>query len=122
MQSNSLSTARAAFLYLYEVGPRCQQNYLGTVTLDKPTIDIGLPKDKLLLLTAEFAAVGRFSQSSTRNVYSYLLQPRPGYDYAAVIQQQERLYKFTLTERRHGSNTSHVVERKGLEQHCAPNS
>jgi len=116
---NSFGKVRSTYLYVYEVDRRCETNYLGYVRLDKPLIEIGLPTGKLLMLTADFVASERFSSSTTRNSYSYLLQPQPGYDYAADIQHREKLYKFTLMERHRGSGTKRVVERKDLSS-CVP--
>jgi len=119
IEPNSFGSVRGSFLHVFAVSPRCELGYLGTVTLDKPTMEVGLPTDKPLLLRAEFVARQRFSESSTHNTYAYFVQLRPGYDYAADIQQQERLYKFALMEKRRGGGPGRAVERKGLEQ-CGP--
>jgi hypothetical protein len=111
---NSFATVNAMFLYVYEVNRQCQLDYLGHVALDQPTLEVGLPVGKPLLLKAEFASGGRFDRSGLRNAYSYLIELRPGYAYAADIQYQQQFYKFALSEGRRGG-PMRTVERKALE-------
>ena len=114
----SFATVKATFLYVYEVTPQCKLDYLGHIVVDKPALDVGLPTGKPLLLTAEFATGGRFDHSGVRNSYSYQLQPRPGYEYAAEIQHQEQFHKFALSEGRRGG-AMRALERKSAEK-CLP--
>jgi hypothetical protein len=118
-EPNSFSEVRATFLYVYEVTSVCKLDYLGQVTLDKPTLTVGLPVGKPLLLTVEFASRSRFDESTLRNSSSYLLRPRPGYDYTTNIQHQKKSYKFVLWENSHGGGAKRLVERKGLDT-CVP--
>jgi hypothetical protein len=120
IQSNSFGTVRGALLHVYELNAACKLVYIGTIALDKPKVDVGLPTGKLLFLRAEFVTRERFSESGTRNGYSYVLQPRAGYRYAADIRQQDRMYKFALTERAPGG-ARRELERRGAER-CAEKS
>lgn len=99
---SSFATVRATFLYVYEVGTDCKLDYLGHVVVNTPTLEVGLPTGKPLMLAAEFARSGRFDHSGLRNKYSYLLQPRAGYQYAAEIVHDEQFHKFALAEGRRG--------------------
>ena len=119
--ADSFTEKQASYLYVYDVDPRCQVDYLGYVSLDSPSIKIGIPTGKLLLLTVEFVTAERFSGSGIRNQYSYLLKPRSGYDYLADVQNTEKRYKFALMERHRGSGAKRVIERKGLDS-CVPGS
>jgi hypothetical protein len=120
IQPNSFGSVRGSFLHVYEVDAQCKLVYIGTVALDKPRTDVGLPTGKLLFLRAEFVSRERFSEGGTRNGYSYVLQPRAGYRYAADIRQQDRMYKFALTERSPGG-VRRELERRGAER-CAGKS
>jgi hypothetical protein len=120
IQPNSFGSVRGSFLHVYEVNAQCKLVYVGTIALDKPKVDVGLPTGKLLFLRAEFVSRERFSESGTRNGYAYLLEPRAGYRYAADIRQQDRMYKFALTERAPGG-ARREIERRGLER-CAEKS
>lgn len=117
-QGNSLATVNATFVYVYEVTAQCQLDYLGHILVDAPTLDVGLPTGKPLVLTAEFATGGRFDHSGVRNAYSYLVQPRPGYVYAAEILHEPQFHKFALSEGRRGG-PMHALSRKSAEG-CAP--
>src|ERR687895_776238 len=57
---NSFATVRATFLYVYEVAADCKFAYLGHVVVNSPTLEIGLPTGKPLMLAAEFTRGGRF--------------------------------------------------------------
>ena len=111
---NSFATVKATFLYVYEVTPECKLDYLGHVLVDAPTLEVGLPTGKPLLLTAEFARGGRFDHSGLRNQYSYLVQPRPGYQFAAEILHEEQFHKFALSEGRRGG-PMRALERRSAE-------
>jgi hypothetical protein len=108
---SSFATVKATFLYVYQVMPDCKLDYLGHVVVDAPTMDLGLPTGKPLVVTAEFARSGRFDHSGLRNQYSYALQPRSGYQYAAEIIHDEQFHKFALSEGRRGGSMR-AVERK----------
>jgi hypothetical protein len=111
---NSFATVRATFLYVYEVMADCKLDYLGHVVVNTPTLEVGLPTGKPLMLAAEFARGGRFQHSGLRNQYSYLLQPRSGYQYAAEIIHDEQFHKFALAEGRRGG-PMRTVERRSTE-------
>ena len=111
---NSFATVKATFLYVYEVTPECKLDYLGHVLVDSPTMEVGLPTGKPLVVAAEFATRGRFQEGGLRNQYSYSLQPRSGYTYAAEIIHDEQFHKFALTEGRRGG-AMRAVERKSPE-------
>lgn len=86
-----------SYLYVSEVDHNCQFKYLGYIALNQPTLDIGLPTNKLLLLRAEFATFSRFSDpKSSRIDTSYFIQLKPNTKYAADIQRNEIMYKFTM--------------------------
>jgi len=115
---DSFAQVNRMYLYVYEVDRQCKLDYLGHVALDKPALEVGLPTGKLLMLTAEFASGGRFDRSGVRNSYSYALELRPGYDYAAEIVHTEQFHKFALSEARRGG-TMRALQRQGLEG-CVP--
>jgi hypothetical protein len=111
---NSFATVKATFLYVYVLTPECKLDYLGHVLVNAPVVDVGLPTGKPLVLTAEFAKAGRFDHGGVRNSYSYLVQPRPGYAYAAEIVHDEQFHKFALAEGRRGG-PMRALERKSAE-------
>ena len=115
---NSFATVKATFLYVYEVTPECKLDYLGHVVVNAPTTEVGLPTGKPLVLTAEFARAGRFDSGGVRNQYSYAVQPRSGYQYAAEIIHDEQFHKFALSEGRRGG-AMRAMERKSPEG-CKP--
>src|SRR3954463_5791419 len=111
---DSFAQVNRMFLYVYEVNRQCKLDYLGHVALDKPALEVGLPTGKPLMLRAEFASGGRFDRSGVRNSYSYALELRPGYDYAAEIVHTAQFHKFALSEARRGG-PMRALERRGLE-------
>ncbi len=115
---DSFAQVNRIYLYVYEVNRQCKLDYLGHVALDKPTLEVGLPTGKLLMLSAEFASGERFGRSGVRNSYSYALELRPGYDYAAEIVHTEQFHKFALSEARRGG-PMRALQRQGLEG-CVP--
>lgn len=114
LPDNGFFERNAAFLYIYEVTAKCELNYIGYVGLERSLIDIGLPTGKLLQLTVEFVQGHISGSGRIRTNYSYLLQPRPGYEYTADVRNTEKLYKFSLKEGRRGGGAKRAVEPKNL--------
>ena len=86
-----------ADLDLFAKVDKCNDSYIGSVELNKPVMDIGLPIGKELHLTY---SVTRNSFSGGRRTLNFLssLTPRPGYEYYADLSWVDGMYNLEVFE------------------------
>jgi hypothetical protein len=105
-------------LDLYAVNVQCGSKYLGTVELDDPTIDLGLPLDQNVLLAYVFSRDAILGTSGT-TVIEMMVTPRPGERYEFDVEYLKKGY--TATGRRFpaGQTQSKDIEHSRLRD-CSP--
>ena len=82
---------------VHRLDEKCFARYEGTVTLDRPTVEVGLPAGRLSLLVFEFYSLSVFSGSRSIRREAKLA-PRPGYRYEALVTYKDSLYNVELHE------------------------
>ena len=100
--------ARAA-LHIHEVTGRCATQYVGTVALDRPTVEIGLPAGRPALLIVAFDTSSFLGGARSTSVET-VLEPRAGFDYELSVRYKEAIYDVALRE---------VDRRKGVSREMA---
>ena len=91
------SSARAA-LGVHGVDAQCRTEYLGTVALDKPSADIGLPAERWSYLVFYFATSSFLGGRRTNTTFETLLKPRAGYRYEASVSYRDDIYNVVIRE------------------------
>jgi hypothetical protein len=115
-----LSSVRAA-VDIHRVTPVCKTEYEGTVQLDRPTIDVGIPPNRWSRLVFVFASSSFLANRSGSIAYETLLQPRAGYQYEVKVTYRNDMYNVVVRETHPSSAVSHEVEQKGFGA-CAAKS
>lgn len=101
-------------VHLYSVDATCQAQYLGTVELDRPSVEIGLPLNQTLLLEFVFSkSTFGGSESSTR--IEMMTTPRKGAHYEFEVAYLRNGYTATGVEVQQGKRRE--VEHRRL-RHC----
>lgn len=113
---SALSSVRTA-VDIYQVEPDCSIKYSGTIQLDSPDVDIGIPTGRSSYLVFIFSSSGFLSGSSTTS-YDTLLRPRKGIRYDIDVSYLEDIYNVVIHERQ-GSNKSREIEARSLAA-CKP--
>lgn len=90
------SSARAA-LGVHSVDAQCRIDYLGTVALDRPSAEIGIPAERWSYLVFDFSSSGWFTKQ-TRITLETLLKPRAGYRYEADVTYRNDIYNVVIRE------------------------
>lgn len=103
-----------AALDIHEVGPDCRTSYRGTVQLDKASISVGIPADRLSYLRFNFASSSFLRGSSNSSVGS-LLKPRPGYSYEVQVSYRDDIYNVAIRETDARKSSSRELPRRSLE-------
>jgi hypothetical protein len=91
------SSARAA-LGVHSVDAQCRPEYLGTVALDKPSAEIGIPAERWSYLVFDFANSSFLGGRRTRTTLETLVKPRAGYRYEANVTYRDDIYNVVIRE------------------------
>ncbi|HEX7249811.1 MAG TPA: hypothetical protein VF262_05435 [Burkholderiales bacterium] len=96
--SGSAFSSVKAVLGVHAVDAQCKLKYEGTVDLDRPLVQVGVPPGRLSYLVFEFASssfMGGRRGSITRET---LFQPRPGATYDVKVSYKDDLYDVEIRE------------------------
>jgi hypothetical protein len=107
-----------AALDIHDVSPDCRTAYRGTVPLDKASVSVGIPADRLSYLTFNFAS-SSFLRGSSRSSTGTLLKPRPGYSYEIQVSYRDDIYSVVIRESDPRKSSSRELPRRSLDS-CRP--
>jgi hypothetical protein len=93
------SSARAA-LHVHAVDAQCATQYLGTVALDRPSVEVGIPAGRLSWLEFSFETSGFLASRRTQTSRGTLLHPRAGARYEAEVSYRDDIYGVVLRDGR----------------------
>jgi hypothetical protein len=91
------SSARAA-LGVHRVDAQCRTEYLGTVTLDTASAEIGIPAERWSYLVFDFSTSSFLGGRRTNTTVETLLKPRAGYRYEANVTYRDDIYNVVIRE------------------------
>ena len=107
------SSVRSA-VDIHRVTMDCKTEYEGTVQLNKPTIDVGIPPNRWSRLVFVFASSSFLANRRGSITYETLLKPRSGYQYEAKVTYRDDMYNVVVRETHPGSSVSREIEHKDL--------
>jgi hypothetical protein len=103
-----------AELHVHRVDAGCQTEYQGTVQLDKPSVEVGIPAGRQSLVAFTFSSSSFLSGSSSSVRYDTLLTPRAGYTYDVKVSYLDNIYSVTVREIDPRRSSSREIERRDL--------
>jgi len=101
--SGSLFTSVKARVDIYAVDADCNRSYQGSVQLQRPDVEIGLPASGASYLNFVFSSSTFLASSQGSTGFDAYLQTRPGYTYLAEASYLEGIYDVVLKEQKAGS-------------------
>jgi hypothetical protein len=104
-----------AALDIHDVGPDCRTAYRGTVALDKASVSVGIPAERLSYLTFNFAS-SSFLRGSSSSSAGTLLKPRLGYSYEIQVSYRDDIYSVVIRESDARKSFSRELPRRSLER------
>lgn len=104
-----------ADLDIYSVDKKCEAQYLGTVELDKASVDFGIPPGQQTYLVFVFSSKGMLGSAKGSTTYATLLQPRAGFEYRAEVRYLDDIYNVDLIETQPGKKSGRELEPRRLE-------
>ncbi len=116
-ESGSMFTNIKAAVDIYKVHTDCSTEYEGTIQLDRPSVDIGIPSGRLSYLVFVFASGGFLSSHNGIISQNTLLKPRSGYHYDVEASYIEDIYHVEIHEK--GKKKSREIDLVELNT-CQP--
>ena len=118
--ASSLESIRTS-VDVYGLDNSCNPVYEGTVQLDKPSVEIGIPPGRTSYLAFVFAGSSCLAGSKTMTTYETLFNPRKGRSYIIDASYEEDVYHVEIREVRKGKGktSGRLIERKTLDS-CKP--
>ena len=110
-----LSRTRVS-VHIHEVDANCRTQYLGTVQLNEPTVEIGLPSDRLSFLEFSFYGSSFLGSSSGTISHDTLLRPRAGYTYDASARYTDGIYHVVIRESGRRGKPGREIARRSLAE------
>jgi hypothetical protein len=117
-RSGSVLGRTRVSVHIHEVDASCRTQYLGTVQLSEPTVEIGLPPERPSYLVFNFHSSSFLGGSSGSINYETLLRPRAGYTYDATARYTDGIYQVEIRESGARGGTGREIARRGLAD-CA---
>ena len=99
---------------IYRVNADCKTEYEGTVQLDKPSVDIGIPSNRLSYLVFVFSSSSFFANTSGTITHNNLLKTRAGYNYEIHVSYKDDIYNVVIQETHPGGHAGREIEARKL--------
>ena len=99
---------------IHRVTVDCKTEYEGTVQLNRPRIDVGLPSNRWSRLVFVFDSYSFWANRSGSMTYETLLKPRPGFQYEVKVTYKDDMYNVVVRETHLTSSVSREIEHKDL--------
>jgi hypothetical protein len=106
------SGVRAA-LHVHEVTGPCATRYAGTVSLDAPAVELGIPGGQPTYLVVTFDTSSFLGGSRATSVAT-TFEPRQGFDYELAVRYRQAIYDVSLKEVDSRRRTSRDLPRRAL--------
>jgi len=108
-----LDSGVRATLHVHRVDANCQTEYQGGLALDRPSLSVGLPAERVSYLDVAFDT-SSFLAGSRRMNAGTLIRPRAGYRYEVAVAYRNSLYQLAVREIDPRSNASRELPRRDL--------
>lgn len=110
--ANELERGVRAALHVHQVTGECATRYEGTLALDQPTVEVGVPEGRTSYVAVTFDT-SSFLGGSRATTMGTVLAPRAGYRYEMTVRYKQAIYDVALREiDRKGA--SRELQRRGL--------
>jgi hypothetical protein len=83
---------------IFSVKANCKTEYLGTVDLSGPSVEVGIPPDKLSYMAFVFSNSSFLGGSRSTMSHETLLEARAGYHYDIGVSYVDDIYNVAISE------------------------
>jgi hypothetical protein len=113
-ESASIFSKVRADVEIYRVDKSCQIKYEGTIRLNEPLVEVGIPSDRLSYLVFTFSSSSVLASTSGTISRDTLLKPLPGCNYDIKVSYKEDIYNVMIQETNSRKSKSREIELKEL--------
>ena len=117
LKINSRIESVKGTLDIFSVDKQCETAYLGTVALDRNTIELGIATGQPSYLVVGFAGSSFWGSSSSYTSYDITLLPRKAYRYEFEVSYIDDIYHVAVYEINQVTEEKREMEDKEL-QNC----
>lgn len=110
----AMQNARAS-IDVYRVDSSCHAQYEGTVVLDTPRAEIGIPPDRLSLLVFNFTTSSWLGGNRRTMAREALFRPRTGRRYQIDLSYRNDIYDIVAREGEPGKRAGRELDLKSLD-------
>ena len=114
--SGSFFSSLKASLDIYDVNADCKLDYIGTVKLDQPVIEVGVKPERISYLSFRFNSSSFLNSSSSNVSYDTLVKLRKQYRYDARVRYKNDIYNVEILEYRSANTRGRELAARHLEQ------
>ena len=111
IRSETSSNVRAE-VHIHRVDAKCLTEYEGTLRLDRPSVELGIPAGRMSVMAVTFSISSWVAGSSSSTRYATLLTPRAGYQYDVKVSYRENIYGVAIREIDPRRSSSREIERR----------
>jgi hypothetical protein len=97
-KSGSILSTVGVALHIHRANAKCETEYVGTVQLSKPLIQVAIPPGELSYLVLSFNNSSLLGSSSSTMRYETLLRPRAGHSYDIKVSYVDDFYDVAIRE------------------------
>lgn len=112
--SGSFFSKLRAAVDIYRVDADCKTKYEGTIQLNEPSVDVGIPSHRLSYLVFVFSSSSFLASSNSTVTHDTLLKPRAGYNYDIKVSYIDDIYNVVIRETHPRKPGSRDIELKDL--------
>jgi len=112
--SGSVFSKVRAEVDIFSVKADCTTEYQGTVKLNGPSIEVGIPSDRLSYTVFVFSNSSFLANSRSSISHATLLKPRAGYTYDIKVSYIDDIYNVAIRETHPRKSASRTIELKDL--------
>ena len=99
---------------IHRVGTDCKTEYEGTMQLNRPFVELGIPSERRSQLVFVFASSSFWSNRSGTMAHETLVKPRAGYQYRVDVTYRDDIYNVVIRELEPNKSASREIERRGI--------
>ena len=96
--SGSIFSKVSAAVDIFSVTADCRTEYLGTVDLKGPAVEVSIPPDQLSYLVFVFSNSSFFGSSRSTISHETLLEARPGHHYDISVSYIDDIYNVAIND------------------------
>ena len=112
--AGSMFSKVRADVEIFGINANCETEYHGTVSLNKPSVEVGIPPEKLSYMVFVFSNSSFLFGSSSTMRHETLLKARAGHTYDIEVSYIDDIYNMAISEKRPGAPKARKIALRSM--------